>query len=392
VPHAAVVCARTRAPRRVWCGGLTQRAVGTTAGESKLRGTPVQVAAPSLPFELVVTASGFATVTLKPFDSHSFPASLDVELAPQPEQRGPDLVTLPAAPLVVRDVVGTLVPPRGVPAEKLELHVAGFGYRGIARNGSFLLPDLPVGTHVVHVAESRGILERAHLGGRAWDKSIVCFHFGSGASEFGLRALGFLVDVHPDTRTFVRRSVDLRRLPACRIEGRITLEGEVAATPEGALPSLAQLRHPPTGAIICDALVDADGTSCIGLDEPREVQLVLWSSSPHFDWRLQQDLILQREPITWTRQFITGTIVLEPAWIDGELRPPAEYLVWEGESGLEVALNTWDEDPVTRQRRLESVPVGPAVLHGRRPASGRRVPVGTAVVEPIGVSTVRIDH
>jgi hypothetical protein len=364
----------------------------SSPAKSRLHGSPVQVAAPSLPFELVVTASGFTTVTLGPFDSVSFPPSLDVELAPLPKQRAPDLVAPTAAPVVVRDVVGTLVPPRGVPADKLELQVGGFGYRGIARDGSFLLPDLPVGTHVVYVAESRGILERAHVDGREWDTSIVCNIFGTSESEFGLQALGFLVDVGADSPGVVQRDVDLRGLPACRIEGRIALEGASPATLEGALPNLAQLRHPPSGAIICDAVVAADGRFVLGLDEPREVQLVLWNPSLHFGWRLRHDLILQREPITWTRQLITGRILLEPAWIEGELRPPAELVVWQGERGLDVTVHAWEEDPVTRQRRFECVPVGPAVLHGRRPACGERVPVGTVFVEPIGVTAVRLER
>lgn len=364
----------------------------TSIATSRLQGSPVHLVAPSLPFDVVVTASGFATATLGPFDPESVPASLVVELERSPAQRSPDLAVAPAQPLFVRDVVGSLIPPRGVPVEVLELQVIGHGYRGVAHDGSFLLPDLPAGTHVVHVAEARHTGERTHVDDREWDTSIVCDLFGTGKSRFGLRALGFLVDVEAGTRAAVQRGVDLHKLPAYRIVGRITLDGAVPATPEGALPHLALLRHPPSGEVICNTSIDGDGRFVLGLDEPREVQLELWNPSPHFGWRLRHALMLQREPITWTRELVTGTLVLEPAWLEGELRPPAELVVWQGERGLEVTVHAWEEDPVTRRRRFESVPVGPVALHGRRPASGARERVGDAVVEPIGVTIVRIDR
>jgi len=358
---------------------------------SAWRTTPLRFARPALPFELDVAGPGHEPAVLGPFLPGDPLPPLVARLAPKPRRAPlPSVVDTRAERTPVGDVRGRVRLPKGVPPDDFCLAVEALGRRRIERDGSYLLPDVPVGAHVVHVVEAPYREDDAALvTGREWDRSISCPLGSTPASEHGLGVVGFIVDV--DGAGTVTRDYDLRRRPANRVEGRVLLDGRSLSLVDRDIPHSARIVFGPDGTTVAQAAIDAEGRFELGLDMPRAARLVLTLEITHqTSWRVEQDVVLSPQPTVWSRDFATGVALLEPAWIDAELAPPADLFHWQGPDGLEVRVLGWHEDPATRARRFDAVPAGNVVLHGRRTRHAGRAPQLETTIRAGATQTLRV--
>lgn len=245
-------------------------------------------------------------------------------------------------------VQGRVVLPAGRAPSEIRLFVAD-RRRSLRRDGTFLLPGLEPGHHVMRVVEG---LQSEPEDAWLWGSYVR-------APSWLEREALFPVDVEPGRVSEVL--LDLTALPSVRLEGRVEL-GAPVVDATGAFnrePVGAVLERGPEGDREARALLDARGVFSLGLHAPGPYRLrlaLMFVDAESSVWSVTDAVTLDAGAQDWRLAVEPGSLRLllreEPEGLG--LAPPS--LAWRGEGGLEVTV--WGARQESGGFLYEHVPPG----------------------------------
>jgi hypothetical protein len=241
----------------------------------------------------------------------------------------------------------------------------GSGYMRLRPDGAFVLPSLPPGPTLVHVVESYDDEEDLLPFDGDW---FWTSHGPARAPDWLAIEPAFEIDVRSGET--VRLDIDLTAPAACRLEGRLRVNGAPPPhRPRGpdmywdSGPRVRLDRGDDCGFVSRTELA-ADGTFTLQAQRPGtyRLQIDVPTAGGH-EWVLFDRVRLERGTRSWEQDLPAGTLRVLPSEAGGELTPFEGHVRWQGPDSLRVFARFAEADAATRAV-VYHVPAGRIELCG----------------------------